>query len=169
MKIQSALTGVGQNFARPTKFNVMVNPPQDTSGPIMDILCKSISLPEVTNEPIGITYKGHEIKVPGRTNQTQSISLTFYVDEYYNIRDIFENWMNKTDEHYYAHPGYRETAPKLGSIRLTPTNFDETSLFTYFVEGCYPTSIGDLEYSATDKDTVMELTVTFAFYRFIKV
>ena len=168
MKIQQLLTSAGGNFARPTKFNVMVNPPGDTSGPIMDILCKSVTLPEISHEPIELTYKGHKIKVPGRTNQAQTITLVFYVDEFYNNRNIFESWMNNLDEHYYVQNGFVQTPPKLGTISLSSVDyFEKGNVETHHFENVYPVSIGDLEYSSSDKDTILELSVTFAYYRSI--
>ena len=166
MMIQDTLTQYGGNFARPTKFNVKINPPKSTAGPIIDVLCKSVSLPEITQEPIELTFKGHKITVPGRTNQSQTITMTFYLDERYNLRKIFEEWIGLTDEHYYAGNGQRDVSDKFGNMILETVDYSEQSVTgAYVFDNIYPTSVGEVEFSAVDRDSIQEITITFSYYK----
>jgi len=174
MRIQNQLNIRGGQFARPTKYTVMVIRPsilETGEEDSVDILCKSINIPETTHTPVEMTFKGHPVKIPGRTNQAQTVSMTFYLDEQYTIRNIFQEWIDFLDPRFYAG---QTTAPdwnseKYGNIIVYARDYDETGrvMEEFNFRNIFPTSISDLEYSAADKDTIMEFTVTFAYYRMV--
>ena len=175
MKLQNRLTALGQQFARPTRFTVSVMRPaiiMDGSEAErgIDILCKAINIPEVTHTPLEMVFKGHTLKIPVRTQQAQTVTMTFYVDERYEFRRIFQEWIDILDNRYYApgsHPPAVYNTEKYGSIIVHARDYDETpaEVSSFFFEGVYPISISDIEYSASDKDTIVEYSVTFAFFR----
>jgi len=173
MKIQNALNNYGGNFARPTKFTVMISPPMMLASGgerAVDILCKSISIPETSLEPIEISYKGHKLKLPGRTNQSQIVTCTFYMDERYDIRRMFQDWLDIMDPSYYAKgPVPSTNSEKYGDMVVEARDFNESGRVVeqFSFENLFPITVGEMEYSADSKDTVMEITVTFAYYRMI--
>ena len=170
-KIQDALNSFGGNFARPTKFNVMVSMPGLLGGntpAVVDILCKSVSMPEIQQSTIEMSFKGHKLTYPGRVNQAQSVSMTFYVDEGYQIYDIFKRWIDIMDNKYYGHANATETSvsEKYGDMTLIAVDYKETTdVKTSLFEGVFPVSISDMSYDATNKDSVQEYTVQFAYFR----
>ena len=174
MKIQNKLNIHGGEFARPTKYTVMVMRPQllETGEEIsLDVMCKAVNIPETTHTPVEMTFKGHPIKIPGRTNQAQTVSMTFYLDERYNTRNIFQEWIDFLDNRYYAGhtPAPDYNLDKYGTIRVLARDYRESGdiVEEFNFENVFPLSISDLEYSAADKDTIMEFTVTFAYYRMV--
>ena len=174
MRIQNKLNIHGGEFARPTKYTVMVmRPPLLETGEetSIDIMCKAVNIPETTHTPIEMTFKGHPVKIPGRTNQAQTVSMTFYLDERYNTRNIFQEWIDFLDPRYYAGntPAPDQNTEKYGQIIVLARDYNETGdiIEEFNFENVFPLSISDLEYSAADKDTIMEFTVTFAYYRMV--
>ena len=174
MRIQNKLNLHGGEFARPTRYTVMVmRPPLLQTGEeeSVDIMCKAINIPETTHTPVEMTFKGHPVKVPGRTNQAQTVSMTFYLDESYNTRRIFQDWIDFLDPRFYAGntPAPDYNFEKYGSIVVYARDYNETGdiVEEFNFEKAFPLSISDLEYSAADKDAIMEFTVTFAYYRMV--
>jgi len=138
-----------------------------------DILCKTIAVPEVTMEPIEMVFKGHTLKLPGRVNQTQEITVTFYLDEYHKLRRIFYDWINSIDNRFYGNKSdpsaalYEENAP-FGQIILKARDFSESMSepMNYIFEDIYPTSVSGVEFNTAGNNEVLEFTVIFAFTKF---
>jgi len=175
MKLQNKLNVAGQQFARPTRFTVTVVRPsyiQDGSEAerSIDILCKAINIPEVTHTPLEMVFKGHTLKIPVRTQQAQTVTMTFYVDERYEFRRIFQEWIDILDNRYYApgnYPPAVTNTEKYGTIIVHARDYDESpaEITSNYFEYVYPITLSDIEYSSSDKDTIMEFSVTFAFFR----
>ena len=63
MRISTALYQAGGNFARGTKFSIIINtPPRLNSiySKYYDVLCKTTGIPTVTHTPIEMKVKGLE-------------------------------------------------------------------------------------------------------------
>jgi hypothetical protein len=182
MKISETINIAGGNLARPTKFNARVFPPaaltSNTKFKSFDVLCKTVGLPETINEPIEVLVKGHSVKLPGRTNQQQEITITFYLDEFHQLRRVFYNWIAAIDERFYAMKSKQsdilwdfiqeDTLNKYGGIILKTRDFAETLFepMNYELEYVYPTNVSGFEFNSGGTNEVMEFTVTFAYYRF---
>jgi hypothetical protein len=175
-KIQEVMTQYGGNFARPTKFNVMLDPPFEIKGVdrSVDILAKEVQVPSMTLDTIDLSIKGHPLKYPARLNQNQEFSITFYVDEHYNIRNMFTDWISAMDNRYYGSRNSNtsqlvKNRNKYGNLLIIARDFDETANkpLVWAFEGVYPTNIGEINFSSENKDTIQEMTVTFAYYRFV--
>jgi hypothetical protein len=155
MRISDTLAAVGGNFARPTKFNVLITPPSGLKGggefeKTVDILAKSVEIPEITMTPIELTFKGHQLKYPGRVNQTQTFTVTFYTDEYYNIRKMFTNWISILDNRYYVGRS-NDTAnlvdsnEKYGNMMVIARDFkEEEKPMVFMFENVFPTNISNI-------------------------
>jgi len=176
MKITETLNSYLGNAARPTKFNIIVNRPQmlaDNFDRAVDVLAKNVTVPPITMETIDMKIKGHNLRIPGRVNQTQEITVRFYVDEKYQIRQIFQDWIAAMDPRYYGAKNENNKSWKgqdtYGQMLVIARDYEESNdkPMVYAFDGIYPISVGEMEYSADAKDTVMELEVTFAFYRFL--
>jgi len=173
MRISSTLFNSGGNFARPTKFTAIITLPNRPAGEKLDVLCKSVQIPAVQNDAQEIKIKGHPIKIPKRTIQTQELQVVFYLDELYDLRSIFQNWIHSLDD---RNPVARnaETAGLLGhpyaagTIEIIGRDFDESSNVpvSFLFERVFPTNIGDTSFDSSNKDTISELSVTFGFTRY---
>jgi hypothetical protein len=168
MKISKALSTAGGNFARPTKYNMLLTVPSSLagiSGITYDVLCKTIQKPSEVQEPYEIKLKGHTLKVPGRTNQSQELTVTFYVDEFYTIHTMLHKWVQKTDDLNLM--GF-SSDDKFGSIELIARDFNETGAAParFIFEDVFPLNIGEIDYNTSDKDTISEISVTFAYSRY---
>lgn len=182
MKISETINSAAGNMARPTKFNVLLFPPLGfTDGYAdrgFDVMCKTAGVPETTMEPIEMTFKGHTLKVPGRVNQQQEITVTFYLDEFHKLRRTFYDWINAIDDRGYGIKSERAVAlyneiqnNKLGAyggMILKVRDFAESlnEPMNYVFENIYPTNVGGAEFNSAGTNEVMEFTVTFAFTSF---
>jgi hypothetical protein len=148
-------------------------------GDSLDVLCKNVTSPDITNQSYEIQVKGHPIKLPGRSIQNQEITVTFYVDEYYKIKQFFQNWILAIDN--------RATVPRngntsslvnsiknsnynmFGTIELIGRDFQESlgKPIQFIFENVFPTSVSGVEFDSTNKDSISEMTVTFSYYRYI--
>jgi hypothetical protein len=140
----------------------------------MDVLCKTITVPDIIHEPIEIKYKGHNLKIPGRTNQEQTIEITFYMDENQGGRQLFSDWIGGMDDRYFAYTsGQSATIAQsknwFGSILLKARDFDETKSepMNYLIDGVYPLSVSGPAFNSGGTGEVLELTVSFAYFRFL--
>ena len=182
MKISENINAAGGNLARPTKFNALIIPPAILSGGFeeksFDVMCKTIGVPETVLESMDMTFKGHTLKVPGRVNQMQEITVTFYLDEYHKLRRIFYDWINAMDERSPADKsirtadlmdmGYENPMRKFGDIILIARDFGESmnEPMNYIFERVYPTNVGGVEFNTAGTNEILEFTVTFAFFKY---
>ncbi len=175
ISISDTLSQFGGNFARPTKYNIVLSTPPSLKqySRVFDVLGKSVSVPDITNTPIEFKLKGQNVKIPGRTQQNQELTITFYVDESLKIRNLFQDWIYALDQrnpvplNVNSH-AMKSNKERFGNVVIVAQDFkEENKVSAYLFEGVFPTNIGSIEYSGADKDTVLEMTVTFGYYRFI--
>jgi len=175
ISISDTLSRYAGNFARPTKYNIVLSPPESLQqyGKVFDVLGKGVSVPGIINTPIDFKIKGQNVKIPGRTQQTQEIQITFYVDEGLRIRNLFQDWIYALDLRNPVPLNSNSNAMKsnrerFGNLIVISQDFkEENQTSAYLFEGIFLFVVGALEYSGSDKDAVLELTVTFGYYRFI--
>jgi len=177
-RVSSILSNALGHGARATKFEIIINPPSNLYNDYsraVDVLCKSVSVPSITNEPIEIRIKGHPVKIPGRTHQSQTLNVTFYVDEDLKIRQMFQDWIYSLDNRSPVGRNSNtesmsnsNTIDKFGNAIIIAKDFNESKdVMVFLVEHLFPTNISDMSYGSADKDTILELTVEFAFERFL--
>jgi hypothetical protein len=176
-RISSTLYEVGGNFARPTKFTAMVHFPPGLMPSLepnqIDILCKAINAPSLQNIYQEIKVKGHTVRVPIRSEYTKEIALTFYIDEWFQVKKIFEEWLKSLDSRFFNEDECADDIPpedKYGSITLIGQDYLETGVSPHPIQIDYsqvfPINISDMNFSSEDKDNVMELSVTFAYQNY---
>ncbi len=173
MKIGDALFAAGGNFSRPTRYTAIITLPGVVGSPddsaMLDLLCKSVKLPDTTMEPIDIKYKGHNVKIPGRVNQEQQVDCTFYLDEDHNSHQVLTDWLQLMDRYFYDDLDDGPYYQFYGTIELIQRDFDESSarLATYNFDLAYPISVSGFEYGANSNSEIHEFTVSFAFTRYV--
>lgn len=176
MQVSNLINKYGGNIARPTKFRAILTPPGSIMGnthpEAFDILCKTTNIPEVTQTTIDIMIKGHALKLPGRTNEQQELTITFYLSENHSLRKVFYDWIAGCDDRYYGKlaggvSAIAGTTGIYGDISLIGLDFRESAeVMRYNFEYLYPTNIGSVEFNTAGNNETIELSVTFAYYRY---
>jgi len=167
-----------------------LGPTKSTSD--IDVLAKSLNIPEVINEPIEIKIKGHGVPIINKSNYNQSFSITFYVDEKHQIRDTFLKWIKALD-------GTLQTTEKdktffsigemdLGSPNpfgnLLPTTSSGAGLKTelkvqvmdfeeeivngeFLFSDVFPISVEGVNFDSTQVSGIQEMTVNFKYSSYL--
>ena len=167
-KIQDALNSHGGNFSRPTKFDVFLTYGGiGFNGQTINVLCKSLNIPETTNQPIEMSFKGHKIQYPGRTNQQQQVTMTFYVDEDQSLYHKLKTWANMIDrESVHAVP-IGDVSETYGNMIAKALDFrEQVTVKQYDFFNVYPTSVSEITFDSTNKDQVLEFTTVFTFSKY---
>lgn len=173
---KAALAGGG---ARPNLFEVTIpNLPSGIpwDGRTFSFMCDAASLPASTVDPINVPFRGRILKVAG--DRTIDIwSVTVINDENFAIRTAFEQWANlisKLDNasgatnpsaymvNAYVHQLGRGVSTK-NSISNSPLPDGSGSppLRTYKMYDIWPSSIGAIELSYDNNNTIERFTVDF--------
>ncbi len=174
MKIGDALFAAGGNFSRPTRYTAIITLPGLVGSPddsaMLDILCKSVKIPDISMEPIDIKYKSHTVKIPGRVNQEQQVDCTFYLDEDHHAHQVLTDWIQVMDKYYYDDSDDGVYYQFYGALQLISRDFDESpeKLAIYDFDLVYPTQVSGIEYGANSNSEIHEFTVSFAFARFLR-
>lgn len=178
---KAALIGGG---SRPNLFRVMLAVPPiglaantggvpTTSGLGVDLvtkgsfLIKSASLPSVKVEPIEVKYQGRKLKIPGdKSFDEWKIKVINDADN--SVRDFFEKWSNAINSH-------------VGNVALslTPSAFmadwsvEQLSktgdlISAYYIVGCWPSEIGEIELSWDNENEIEEFEVTLPYQYWIR-
>jgi len=106
--VNQILAGIGGDFGRQTKYRVLFPFPDQVSKLVprmgqqqIDVLAKSVQIPEIKNEPIEMKYMGHDLAVFGRSNFDLNFTITFYNDEKNELRKLFYKWIIALDDGSY--------------------------------------------------------------------
>jgi hypothetical protein len=169
--------------ARPNLFEVSI--PRMPQGVTWDgqaqrtfnFLCDATSMPASTVDPINVPFRGRILKVAG--DRTIDIwSVTVINDEDFIIRTAFEQWANlisKLDNasgatapssymvDAFVHQlgrGYDRNKFSTNNSNLFPEG-RATPLRTYKMYDIWPSSIGAIELSYADNNTIERFTVDF--------
>jgi len=168
--INSTLHKYGGDLARPTKFDAIIEFPafmnsNNIEPKKINTLCKTVQIPEIIHEPIEIKYKGHNIKVRGRTNYNQTLSITFFLDDKHKLKDYFDYWITNIDNTNISYETEEKSAAEIyGSILIQSKDFDENSItHTYQFSSVYPTQIEGIAFNTEGVSSTQEITVTFSY------
>ena len=167
--VNSTLQEYGGELSRPTKFNMYLTAPKSIDSTQYDVLCKTIQIPNIKHDDIELKYKGHNLKITGRTNYDQTFSVTFYLDEYHKIRDSIDNWIRMLDPKEIS--GKSSSASpdnRYGSIKVSARNFNEDFVtYEYQFNDVYPISVSGPEYNTEGVSSVQEITIEFGYSYFV--
>jgi hypothetical protein len=172
----SALNSTGGDLARQTKFNIFItlpskfeHPKKKTFGDKIDILAKTVNIPNIKHDFIDFKYKGHSIPIAARTNFDQGLSITFYLDEVHEIRSVLDEWARSCDQTVFGESTNKlNTSERYGSLKIQANNFDDTSVSKgYEFFNVFPTSVSSPEFSSDAQSTVIEITVEFSYSYYI--
>ena len=151
---------------------------------------KAASIPESTLGEITKSFLGRDFKVPSIDRTFAPWTVTIINDEDYKTRHLFEAWLEYISPGaaiFEAQSGFgASSAPAnvYGQMQVhqlrkdggASTTIDEEGataatpsyLGSYYFRDAFPTSLSELSLSWDDKDTIEELTVTFAYQYWVK-
>ena len=138
----SILHNSGGDLSRPSKFVAMITVPEvmksKMSTDVIDILCKTFTIPNIKIDPIEIKFKGHTLPVRGRVNFEQNVSVTFLLDENHELRQLFKDWIEGLDPRYMGKISgisnkilKSEKSAQFGGMKINALNWDEDIVMEY--------------------------------------
>ncbi len=171
--IKDLLFDAGGNLSRPANFSIEITFPSNLNNqknPIQyDILCKNISIPEITTKNVELTYKGSTIPILTRVDYNRTLSVTLLVDENHKIlRDII-TWQKGLDKNTLKPNLDIETMfsdsknELLGSLNLVAKDWKDNEIARYSFSEIYPSKLGSIEYNSSSVSGFLELQVDFSF------
>lgn len=137
-----------------------------------NFMCEATSMPASTVNPIDIPFRGRILKVAG--DRTIDIwSVTVINDEDFDIRSAFEKWANlinkldnasgATDPNSYMVNAFVKQLGR-GDRQFSTTNTSGNTaavLRAYKLYDIWPSSVGPIDLSYADSNTIERFTVDF--------
>ena len=178
----------GEGLARPTRYLVIIQPPQKVENPYasqfdmtpgrndlesgetkrnVGMMCNKVTLPnrDINTEPH--TMYGPRREMPYAYSFSGNIECTFYGDKFLRQRQFFENWqkkiMNIETHNMGWYDNYVGTMDifQLGSFSAEQDR-DRTTYAVRLYE-VYPQTIGSIDYSYGAVDTTVNIPITLNF------
>lgn len=155
-----------QTPARGHLFQCVITPPDiftdDSLFPVDHVyLCKSVTLPSSTIEPVELAYYGRSVRLPGKRTY-QPVTLTFFNHENYQLRGCFELWSNILNELQY-NVRSDEVISYYGTIDLTHFSTQGEKIAMYTLYNAFPTSVSGLSFSYDGDGEIQTFDVEFTF------
>jgi hypothetical protein len=132
-------------------------------GRQLSFLCSEAVIPEETIGLINIQYRGRDLKLPG-DRAFGNLTLTVINDTSFRVRDEFERWTELIQD--------RVNIVGVGSLALAQTwkvqqlGRQNEVLKEYEFVGCWPSSVGQIALSYTQKDAIETYPVTLEYQYF---
>lgn len=153
--------------ARVNLFECRVNFPGLVVGDRLteqsSFLVKATSgIPASTITPIEVPFRGRNLKVAGDMTFGETWQITVINDADFNLRDAFENWMNRINNHEanvsdFAPLGYYQ------NMELRQLDKDESVIKTYTFIDAFPTAVSAIGLDAAPDGGIEEFTVDFSY------
>lgn len=157
----------------------------------ISVLCKSLTLPNISANPIDIRLRGQPIQVNGQSKYSNQWNCTFYCADDMKIRTVFEKWIENYNDR--SNNGYTSFLGNTSSHKEVPnsqmymnsikiyvfpftvnigTDTDiEDALCEYELFNVFPIDISTLDFSSEGVGNILEFSVTFSYtyYRYRKL
>ena len=150
---------------RATSYEVTINFPAavvaGTAARKATYLAKGAQLPDDTVNLIDIYFQGRQVKVAGDRTFTD-LTITFYLDKEFALRDAFERWMGLLNGHN-SNLGIANPNLYKADIFVTVKDRDGRSLKTYHYVGCIPNNIATIDLGYDQTDTIIEFPISFGY------
>lgn len=153
-----------EGLAKSNRYVVEFGVPQSVSADtdLLRLYCDSVTLPGINLATANIRTTGDQREmVYERT--FEPITFTFYMDVNYEIRSIFEKWMNLVVNPNSSYIGYFRDYVK--DITITPLNMDENfenPPYQLKLYEAYPKTMSAINLGYGNNE-VMKLTITVSY------
>ena len=165
-EFKSRLKGGG---ARANQFKVTLPFPGYSSvgGETSDLsfLCTATTLPGQSLGMTEVNFRGRVLKMTGDSRTFGDWTMSVLNDTDFKIFKAFERWMNgmnnMTDNEGLTNPSNYQV-----DVRVDHLDRNGATLKTYLLRGAFPTSLSDIDLSASDNDTVETFTCSLTYQYF---
>tara|TARA_B100001094_G_scaffold64438_1_gene60449 strand:- start:1626 stop:2183 length:558 start_codon:yes stop_codon:yes gene_type:complete len=160
-----------QGGARPNLFECRVTFP-DNNQALREqsrFLIKATSgIPTSAIGQIEIPFRGRNLKIAGDMTFAEAWQITVINDVDFNLRDAFEGWVNRINNHeanvsddaiFGQHLGYMRNMEMVQLDR----DGDENGIKTYTFVDAFPTNVSAIALAADSNDAIEEFTVDFQY------
>jgi hypothetical protein len=156
-------------MSKTNRFEVQIVPPPALSSKLdnarlVSLFCDISSLPGMS-----ITTKGQRIY--GAAYQRpissefggESISMTFYVDNKFDVKYFFDSWMFSIVNPNSFNVMYQQEY--VTPIKITQLNENDEDQYSIFLEDAFPRSMNMMDLNMSSTNQVHKLTVNFSYRR----
>jgi len=174
--------GVGEDFWEPQRQNnfAAIFEVNGLSGgaaakDILMLSLKTFPFPTEGNERKSLRHQNGVVHYAGAQTDIEEISLVYrdYVDK--RVADLWQSWRSQVYNIGNGNVGWASKYKVNGYLyKLPPGNFDDMNtpvdlggsyVRTWILEGCYPSSYKESDYSAEDDGTQTEITINMSIDR----
>lgn len=167
--VQEFRASLVNDGARASLFEVVMNlPPAVGIGVAIDqeirFKARATSLPGDQVSSVVVPYFGREIKVAG-TRTFPDWSFTVINDENFLIRNNFEIWMSRLNEHVnnVRNPALASSFQYQADAFVTQFSKTKQIIKQYRIVGAFPVDVGAIDLDWASGDQIEEFPVTFAY------
>jgi hypothetical protein len=125
------------------------------------MFCETANAPSFTIETVPFRTQGAQFEMPIHRNY-EAMSLSFYVDQDYQIKNYFDQWMDSIVDPKSFKVGFRNTFVK--DMNITALNKADEQKYSLKLVNAYPKYSGNILYTASGSD-VVRLQVQICFER----
>ena len=161
-QFKAQLSGGG---ARANQFRVILQTfPEGSEGVSAELsfLCKATTLPGQSITATVVDFRGRQIKLAGDSRAFEDWSMTVINDTSFNIRNSFEQWMEKINN-MSTNGGATNPADYQTDIVVQQLDRDDKVLKTYTLINAFPVSLGEIAVSYDTNDSIEDFTIDFAY------
>lgn len=147
--------------ARANMFNVVCNFPGYAQGDseLTSFMCKGAQIPASIISPVEVNFRGRKLQIAGdRTFEPWTI--TIINDVGFEVRDMFERWMNGINEHE-SNVGIANPVDYQADLIVQQLDKQGNVTKSYDVRGAFPTNIAAIDLNYDSENTIEEFTVEF--------
>jgi hypothetical protein len=156
-------------LSKSNRFEIQIVPPATLSSKLnnaklVSLFCEISSLPGMS-----ITTKGQRIYGPAYQRPISSefggdsISMTFYVDNKFDVKEFFDSWMFSIVNPNSFNVMYQQEY--VTPIKITQLNENDEDQYSIFLEDAFPRSMNMMNLDMSSTNQIHKLTVNFSYRR----
>jgi hypothetical protein len=167
LSVNSFIANFQGGGARPNLYEVILTFPSLVSNPFATLkasyTCKAATIPSSNMAAIDVPYMGRAVKVAG-DKTFDDWTVTIINDTDFAVRDAFERWLDRINGHEsnVAAFGWGNPSNYYANAVVRQMGREGQYLKEYYVEGIFPTQVGEIQLGYDQNDQIEEFQVTFA-------
>ena len=152
--------------ARANQFRITITPPPGIAIGLdvrrTSFLVTSANLPAIEMNFFEVPFRGRVVFFPGDRPAPGDWTTTFYNDTDFMIKTAMERWSNGIND-FALNTGISNPADYQADLIIEQLDRDDTTLKTYLLRNCFPTTIGQIELSSANQDSIETFDVTWKY------
>jgi hypothetical protein len=158
-----------RGLSKTNRFEVQILPPKALANKVDNAKLVSLFC-EITNLPgMSISTKGQRIygapyqKPVSSDFGGDSIVMTFYMDNGFDVKAFFDAWMFNVVNPNSFNVNYQENY--VSQIKITQLDENDVDQYSVFLEDAFPRAMNMMEMNMSATNQTHKLTITFAYRR----